>query len=305
MKLKKRKEKIIQIFFFINGAIASLFMFLIFIFLLNEAAKAFFNIGLENFIFERKIMEGKEVYIYEWKPTSEFPAYSLIPLLIGSFLTAFPATLVSAFIGVCAGVYLSEIAKPKTREIFKPVVELFAGIPTVIIGFLALTFFSAIFYEIFNPPNLLNAALGAFGLSLIAIPIITSLTEEALRSVPFEIRMASYGMGATKWQTIYKVLIPAAFSGISSGILLAFGRAVGETMIVLMATGNAGNIGFNLFESVRTMTATIAAEMGEATKNSDHYYALFLIGAVLFTITFIINIVVGRFFSIFKKRYKI
>ncbi len=285
------KEKLIEYFFAANGAVALIFIILIFIFLFKEGILAIDNIGLSNFIYFDKLQpDGMVEQVYEWYPTSSQERYSLIPLIVGTLMTAIPSTVISTIFGIAAGVYLSEIASAKSRELLKPVIELFASIPTVVLGFLLLVVGATLFDDLFSPPNRLNAFIASLGLAFVIIPIIASMTEDALRSIPNDLRFASYGLGATKWQTISKVILPAAFSGVSASIILGFGRAIGETMIVLMAAGNAANITSNLFLSVRTMTATIAAEMGEVSQGSDHYYALFFIGIILFTITFFLNL---------------
>ena len=283
------REKLIEYFFALNGIAAAIFILLIFVFLFKEAAKAFEQVGLLEFLYDVDPKTGE--IIFEWYPTSELQRYSLVPLLLGSFLVALPATLISTLFGISVGIYLSEIARPKVREILKPIIELFAGIPTVVIGVFMLVIGATLMQDVFGNISRLNAFLASLGLSLIVVPIIASLTEDALRAIPKEIRMSSYALGATKWQTITKVLIPTAVSGISASVILGFGRAIGETMIVLMASGNAAEITVDLFKSVRTMTATIAAEMGEVSQESNHYYALFVIGIVLFSATFILNLI--------------
>ena len=291
-KYTRLKESLIKFFFAVNGTMALIFIILIFVFLFKEGFKALDHIGLLDFLFtDRPDASGTLERVFQWYPTSEEPRYSLIPLLLGTFLTAFPATIISTLLGVGAGIYLSEVANPKFKEFLKPMIELFAGIPTVVLGFIMLVIGASFFNDLLNPANRLNAFVAAIGLSFVIIPIIASLTEDALRSIPNELRMASYGLGATKWQTVSKVILPAAFSGVSASIILGFGRAIGETMIVLMCAGNASNITTNIFLSVRTMTATIAAEMGEVSHGSDHYYSLFFIGIVLFTITFFLNLI--------------
>lgn len=299
-KSTRVKELLIRYFFAVNGAMALVFILLIFLFLFKEGFKALEHIHLLDFIYSDAVNGSAK--LYEWYPTSEYPRYSLIPLIAGTLLTAIPATIISTILGVSAGVYLSEVANPKAREILKPVIELFAGIPTVVLGFLMLAAGATFFSDLLNPANRLNAFVAALGLSFVIIPIIASLTEDALHSIPNELRMASYGLGATKWQTISRVIIPASFSGVSASIILGFGRAVGETMIVLMAAGNAANITSDIFKSVRTMTATIAAEMGEVSQGSDHYYALFFIGIVLFTITFILNLIAETIINRMRKK---
>jgi phosphate transport system permease protein len=297
------KEGLIQYFFAVNGVMALVFIVLIFIFLFKEGIQALEHIGLLDFIyFDQVQADASIVRLYEWYPTSEEARYSLVPLILGTLLTALPATILSTVFGVAAGIYLSEIANPNLKEFLKPMIELFAGIPTVVLGFIMLVVGASFFNDLLNPENRLNAFIAALGLSFIIIPIIASLTEDALHSIPNDLRMASYGLGATKWQTIRHVILPAAFSGVSASIILGFGRAIGETMIVLMASGNAANITINVFESVRTMTATIAAEMGEVSQGSDHYYALFFIGIVLFTITFILNLIAEIIINKMRKK---
>jgi len=282
---------------------ALIFIILIFIFLFKEGLRALDHIGLLDFLYlDRTNSSGNVERVFQWYPTSEEPRYSLIPLLVGTFLTAFPATVISTLLGVGAGIYLSEVANPKLKEFLKPMIELFAGIPTVVLGFIMLVIGASFFNDLLHPANRLNAFVAAIGLSFVIVPIIASLTEDALHSIPNELRMASYGLGATKWQTISKVILPAAFSGVSASIILGFGRAIGETMIVLMCAGNAANLTSNIFLSVRTMTATIAAEMGEVSQGSDHYYALFFIGIVLFTITFFLNLIAEIIINKMRKK---
>ena len=302
-KSTRIKEGFIKFFFAVNGAMALVFIILIFVFLFKEGFKALEHMGLIDFIFlDRPEFDGTVNRVYEWYPTSEEPRYSLMPLLLGTLLTALPATIISTIFGVAAGVYLSEIANPKFKEFLKPLIELFAGIPTVVLGFIMLVIGASFFNELLHPANRLNAFIAALGLSFVIIPVIASLTEDALHSIPNELRMASYGLGATRWQTITRVILPAAFSGVSASIILGFGRAIGETMIVLMASGNAANITTSIFNSVRTMTATIAAEMGEVSQGSDHYYALFFIGIVLFTITFFLNLIAEVIINKMRKK---
>jgi len=304
-KIKKStrvKEKFIKYFFAANGLTALIFIILIFIFLFKEGFRAFEHIGFLDFIYSDHAKGDIITRVYEWYPTSSFARYSLIPLILGTLVTAIPATIISTIFGVVAGIYLSEIADPRLKEFLKPMIELFAGIPTVVLGFIMLVVGATFFDNFLHPENRLNAFIAALGLSFVIIPIIASLTEDALNSIPKDLRMASYGLGATKWQTISRVILPAAFSGVSASVILGFGRAIGETMIVLMASGNAANMTTNMFKSVRTMTATIAAEMGEVSQGSEHYFALFFIGIVLFTITFILNLIAEIIISKMRKK---
>ncbi|HSP88612.1 MAG TPA: phosphate ABC transporter permease subunit PstC, partial [Ignavibacteriaceae bacterium] len=271
--------------------------------LFKEGLRALDHIGFLDFVFLDQVQEdGSIKKVFEWYPTSIEARYSLVPLILGTLLTAIPATIISTIFGVAAGIYLSEIVNPKLKEFLKPMIELFAGIPTVVLGFIMLVIGASFFNDLLNPDNRLNAFIASLGLSFVIIPVIASLTEDALHSIPNDLRMASYGLGATRWQTIRHVILPAAFSGVSASIILGFGRAIGETMIVLMASGNAANITTNIFSSIRTMTATIAAEMGEVSQGSDHYYALFFIGIVLFTITFFLNLIAEIIINKMRKK---
>jgi len=252
----------------------------------------------QTFDIETEEFTTNEAYHRMWQPNSDNPKFSILPLILGSLVVAIPATLIATILGLGVAIYLSEIAGKKTREIIKPAIELLAGIPTVVLGFLLLMVFATPFQNLFNLPNRLNAMLGAIGVAFVIIPIVATIAEDSLRAVPRELRQGSLALGANKWQTLIGVVIPAAISGITAAVILGFGRALGETMIVLMATGNAAVISANPFDSVRTMTATIAAELGAVDQAGNWYYSLFLVGAVLFTITFIFNAiaeaVVGR-----------
>lgn len=296
------KEKLIKYFFALNGFVAVLFILLIFGFLINTGFEGFNHINLSDYFFSKSNINGISQYNFEWYPTSENSRFSIIPLLAGTLLTAIPAVLISTLIGIIIGIYLAEAASPRTRELLKPIIEIFAGVPTVVIGFFMLVVGATILNDLFFPVNRLNAFLASLGLSFIVIPIIASLTEDSISAVPRELRMASYALGANRWQTIIKVVLPASVRGISAAVILGFGRAIGETMIVLMASGNAAVITVDVFRSVRSMTATIAAELGEVSQSSPHYFALFFIGLFLFSLTFILNLIAEIFLSKMRKK---
>ena len=226
-----------------------------------------------------------------WQPVGQNPKYSLLPLFLGSFLVALPATLIATLFGVACGVYLAEVAGKRTREIVKPAIELLAGVPSVVIGFFCLATLATLLQNLLHTTFRLNAMVGALGVSLVIVPVIATMTDDALRAVPGFLREGAHALGANNWETITRVVIPAGASGLVAAILLGMGRALGETMIVLMATGNAAQVTLNPFDSVRTMTATIAAELGSVPQGGEQYRALFLVGALLFTLTFIINLV--------------
>jgi phosphate transport system permease protein len=300
------REGLIQVFLAFNGYLAVILIGLIFFFLFKEGLQALRTIGPLQWIGNKTLdFDGREIFSYVWQPVSTSPKYSLLPLLAGSFLVALPATLISTVIGIGCGIYLAELASQRVREFLKPIIELLAGIPTVVIGFLALSILASIVQDAFHTTFRLNAFVGALGVSLVIIPVIASMTEDALRAVPNELREASYGLGATRWETLSKVIVPAGISGISASVLLGMGRALGETMIVLMATGNAALFTANIFSSVRTMTATVASELGAVAQGSEQYYALFFVGSVLFTLTFLINLVAEIVVERMRRRLKL
>lgn len=286
-------EWLVERFLLIAGISSMLIIALIFVFLFKEAVRFFFTANpfdlIGKWLYDD--WEGHYVFKMMWQSVSEVPKYSLIPLICGSLLVAFPATIISGILGLGCAIYLSELAPSKVREILKPTLELLAGIPSVVIGFVMLAFVATFAQNMFHTKFRLNAFVGAMGVALAVLPIMITIAEDAMRAVPKELRDASYALGATKWQTVWGTVVPAAVSGISAAIILGFGRALGETMIVLMATGNAALVTGNIFSSVRTMTANIAAELGSVAQGSEHYYALFLVGAVLFTFTFVLNLV--------------
>lgn len=228
----------------------------------------------------------------EWLPTATpAPLFGIIPLLLGTLLVSLIAILIAIPFGVGVAIYLAEIANERIRKILKPAIELLAGIPSVVYGFFGLVVLAPIIQKTGGLDLGETAFTGSLILAIMALPTIISIAEDAMRTTPKAMRDASLALGATKWQTIYKVVIPFASSGIAAAVVLGVGRAIGETMAVLMVTGNAAVIPHSVFESVRTIPATIAAELGEAPSGGTHYQALFLLGAVLFIITLIISIV--------------
>lgn len=228
----------------------------------------------------------------EWLPTATpAPLFGILPLLLGTLLVSFIAILITIPLGVGVAIYLAEIANERIRKLLKPAIELLAGIPSVVYGFFGLVVLAPIIQKTGNLDLGETAFTGSLILAIMALPTIISIAEDAMRTTPKAMRDASLALGANKWQTIYKVVIPFASSGIAAAVVLGVGRAIGETMAVLMVTGNAAVIPHSMFESVRTIPATIAAELGEAPSGGTHYQALFLLGAVLFIITLTISIV--------------
>jgi len=265
------------------------FVALIFLFLLREGLPVFFEVPPGNLLGIR------------WYPT--FDLFGTLPLALGSIMVTVVAILIALPLGVATAVFVREVAPNWAREVLKPMIEVLAGIPSVVLGFFGMTLVAPFIRETLGAPTGLTAFTGALILAYMALPTIISVAEDALDAVPKSYRDAGLAMGATQWQTIWRVVVPAGRSGILTAVMLGMGRAIGETMAVMMVTGNAARIPLSLdslFRPVRTMTATIAAEMGEVAQGSTHYHALFGIGIILFLLTFAINLVAAA--AIFQKR---
>jgi phosphate transport system permease protein len=263
----------------VSGYSAIIFVILIFYFLMVEGLPALTNIPLASLFSDR------------WYPIEEM--YGLWPLIGGSLMVTIGAAMIAIPFGIGTAIYMAEIAPRWAREILKPVVEVLAGLPSVVLGFLGILLLSPFLRGFLDLPTGLTAFTGSLLLGGISIPTIVSVAEDALDAVPRSYRDAALAMGATEWQTIWRVTLPAARSGVLTAIMLGIGRAIGETMTVMMVTGNAPvlvrGLG-SLFSPVRTMTATIAAEMGEVASGSVHYQILFFIGIVLFFISLVVNV---------------
>ncbi len=237
-----------------------------------------------------------------WQPVSTVPKYSLYPLMVGTLKATLIAILFSVPIAIAAALYTAEFASSRAREIIKPTIELLASVPSVVIGFFALIVLASILQTVFNLDYRLNGINAGIALGLAIIPVIYTISEDALISVPRTYKEASLALGATPWQTAFKVVLPAAFPGIAAAVILGFGRAFGETMIVLMASGNAAIGNWDFTESLRTLSATIATELAEVVHGSAHYHVLFFIGVFLFAITFGINFLGSLFIARFKSK---
>jgi phosphate transport system permease protein len=271
-----------------SGVMAIIFVFLIFAFLLREGLPAFTEVPLDNLFSAR------------WYPIEGL--YGIMPLLFGSLVVTLGAAIIAMPIGLLTAVFIAEIAPRWLREILKPMIEVVAGIPSVVLGFFGVVVLSSLVRETLSLPTGLTAFTGSIILAYMALPTIVSVAEDALDAVPRSYRDAALALGATKWQTIWMVTVKAGKSGILTAMMLGVGRAIGETMAVLMVTGNAARIALEpgaLFLPVRTMTATIAAEMGEVAQGSTHFHVLFAIGIVLFVITFLVNLIAS--FAIFRQ----
>lgn len=257
---------------------------LIFIFLLKEGLALFHTVRLPDFLLGRY-----------WYPISEPPQFGILPLILGSLWVTVGAVAISVPLGLASALFVAEIAKGFIKEALKTGIELLAAIPSVVIGFIGMTVLAPLIQRWGHMPTGLTGLTGAITLALMAMPTIVSITEDALTAVPRGYREAALALGATRWQMMWRVLLPAARSGILAATMLGVGRVIGETMAVMMVTGNAAVIPQTLLRPMRTMTATIAAEMGETVRGSDHYFALFAIGLVLFVIAFVINVLADMF----------
>ena len=273
-------EKALELLIRVCGFSAILFVFAIFFFVFREGAPMLGKLDLQKFLFTQT-----------WYPTSTGnPRYGVLALLAGTFSVTLLAMLIAVPFGLGAAVFVSEFCGKKTKETLKIVIELLAAIPSVVWGFIGLTIMNEVIQKTFNVPVGLNVLNAAILLALMSVPIMVSIGEDSLKAVPDSFREAGIAMGCTRWQLVWRVLLPAAKNGLLAAALLGVGRAVGETMAVLMATGHSVHIPHSVFDSVRTLTATIAAELGETAEGSDHYRVLFLIGILLFSITFVVNL---------------
>lgn len=274
-------EKGIEALVWLCGVSAVLFVFGIFFFVFREGAEL---------LFAKRFSIGKFLFTTEWYPTSQSNVrYGVFALFIGTASVTGLAMLMAVPLGLGSAVFLAEFCNKRTKETLKIIIELLAAIPSVVWGFIGISIMNPVIQQVFGVPVGLNMFNGAVLLALMSVPIMVSIGEDALKAVPDSYREAAVAMGATRWQVVYRVLVPAAKNGLLAAVLLGVGRAVGETMAVLMATGHAVNIPTSPFDPVRTLTATIAAELGETASGSDHYQVLFIIGILLFSITFVVN----------------
>jgi phosphate transport system permease protein len=287
---RSTRELIIKLFFFACALVSILVLGLIVIFLFMEGLPVFHVVSPVNFLFG-----------LEWYPTYDPPSFGIWPLIVGSFVVTLFSSLIAIPLGIFAAIYIAELASPPVKELFKPVIELLAGLPSVVLGFLGMAVIAPWLQETFDIPTGLNILNASVILAFMAIPTIASISEDAIYAVPQEFKEASYALGATKFETTTRVIIPAALSGISTAVILGMARAIGETMVVLMVAGGAAIIPESIFDSVRPMPASIAAEMGEAPFRSNHYHALFATGMVLFFLTLAFNLVADYVSHKFKE----
>lgn len=289
MKINQR-EKIYQFIFFILAFSSLFFLLAITITLIKEGLPIFGKINFFNFVF------GKF-----WYPTYEPPEFGILPLILGSIWITLTAMVICVPLGIGTALYIHEIAKEKQKMILKPLIEILAGIPSIVYGFFGMNILAPFLQNLFNIPIGLCILSAGLILGIMSLPTVCSLSEEALSYVPISFKEASFSLGANRWQTLIKVVIPAAGSGIWSAIILGLSRAIGETMVVVMVAGNSAIIPKSIFDPARTLTSAIALEMGETPFGSLHYQALFAIALILFIITFLFNIL-AEFIS---RRYRL
>lgn len=287
--MNKLKENMFKSITYVASLFTIISLFGIIFSLISEGIPIFKSVNFKEFMLNPT-----------WHPTSYPPDFGILSLIVGSVVVTAGALVIAVPLGLGSAIYISEIAGPKTKEIIKPVIELLAGIPSVVYGLFGMAFLSPFLIKVFGIPTGLNALSASIILGIMVVPIISSMSEDALSTVPKSLREASLALGANRWETIMRVVLPAARSGVLGSIILGFGRAIGETMVVIMVAGGAAQIPSSLFEPVRPMTAAIAAEMGETAFGSPHFHALFGIAVVLFIITFITNLITEFVFQ--KKR---
>jgi phosphate transport system permease protein len=277
---RRRKEQGIRALFFLIASASIITLSLIVLFLFMEGLPIFKKVSVKAFLF------GKL-----WYPTSDPPDFGIFALIMASVAVTAVASLISIPLGVMTAVYLAEVASWRLREVVKPIVELLAALPSVVIGFFGMVVVAPLLQDLLNVATGLNLFNAALMLAFMSVPTICSISEDAIFGVPAELKEASLALGATHWETIWRVIVPASISGISTAVILGMSRAIGETMVVLMVAGGAAMVPTSLFDPVRPMPASIAAEMAEAPFRGDHYYALFATGIVLFAFTFLFNLV--------------
>ena len=288
-RFTRKKEWMVRSLFFLVALVSITVLGLIVVFLFVEGAPIFGKVSVRGFLLGQY-----------WYPTSDPPDFGIFPLITASLAVAVLSALISIPLGVVTAIYLAEIASARMREWIKPMVELLAALPSVVLGFFGMVVVAPFLQRILDIPTGLNLFNASVMLALMSIPTITSISEDAIYSVSDELREASLALGANQWQTISRVIVPASLSGISTAVILGMSRAIGETMVVLMVAGGAALVPSSLFDPVRPMPASIAAEMAEAPFRSDHYHALFTIGIVLFLFTLAFNLVADAL----AQRYK-
>jgi phosphate transport system permease protein len=276
---RKPSEFIIEFCIRLSGLLVIAFVFLIFLFLLKDSLSLFGVHSLGSFLFGRN-----------WLPISEPPKFGIMPLFLGSLYVTVAAIIISVPLGVGSAMFIAEVAPKSLKHVLKSLVEILASIPSVVLGFIGIIWLGPFLRNTFHLSTGMCGLTGSLLLAFMALPTIISISEDALIGVPKSYREAAIGLGATRWQALWRIILPAASSGIIAAVMLGIGRVIGETMVVMMVTGNAPVMPTSILQPLRTLTATIAGEMGETVRGSEHYFALFAVGLVLFMITFAINL---------------
>jgi phosphate transport system permease protein len=285
-------EKVIEGWILLAGLLAIVVLLGIIFILFKEGLPVFTHTPPWEFLFGTK-----------WYPVSDPPTFGIAPFFVSTLMITLISTVIAVPIGVATAAYLAEVAPVKVRETVKPVIEILAGIPSVMMGFIGLALLSPFVQSLFNLPTGLTGLTAAIMLSMMSLPIIVSVSEDAMHAVPHEFKEASYALGATKWETIWHVCIPAALSGIAAAIMLGVGRAIGETMTVLMVAGGALAIPTSPTDPMTTMTAAIASGIGNAVRGGPQYQALFAVGLILFILTLAVNIIAERVLERQKRKF--
>lgn len=290
--MRRLIDRAIKGLFFMAASLSVMVLLGIFGMLLINGIKAFAVIKVSDFFFGS-----------DWNPSAYGkPTFGILSMLVSTFLVTLGAMLIAIPLGVGAATYLAQVASAKTRLILKPIIELLAAIPSVVVGFIGIVMVGPLIARVFGLSNGLTALNGSILLAVMSLPTIITVAEDAIRAVPHNFIEGSYALGANQWTTLMRVTLPAAYSGIIAAVILGMGRAIGETMTVLMATGNALAMPHGFFDPVRTMTATIAIELGEVPYGTTHYYSLFAVGALLFIISLGINLIAENIAA--RYRYK-
>jgi phosphate transport system permease protein len=276
---KRTNEFIIESCIKLSGFLVIVFVFLIFLFLLKDSLALFRVYHFGEFLFGRN-----------WQPVSEPPKFGIVPLLLGSVYVTVGAIVICVPVGVACAMFIAEVAPNSLKHVLKSMVEILASIPSVVLGFIGIVWLGPVLRNMFHLSTGMCGLTGSLLLAFMALPTIISISEDALVGVPKSYKEAAFGLGATRWQTLWRIVLPSAASGIMAGVMLGIGRVIGETMVVMMVTGNAPVIPTSILQPLRTLTATIAGEMGETVSGAEHYFALFAVGLVLFILTFIINL---------------
>jgi phosphate transport system permease protein len=286
-------EKFVESWIYLAGILTIIVLLGIVFLLLKEGLPIFFDTPPWEFFFGTS-----------WYPVSEPPTFGIMPFFVATLWVTAVATAISVPIGIACAAYLAEVAPDKVRETVKPIIELLAGFPSVVMGFIGLMLLSPLVQSAFNLPTGLSGLTAGIMLAFMSLPIIISVSEDAMRAVPDEFRQASYALGATKWETIWHVCIPAALSGITAAVMLGVGRAIGETMTVLMVAGGALAVPVSPTEPMMPMTAAIASGIGNAVRGGLQYQALFAIGLILFVLTLFVNLVADRVMERQKRKFR-